>query len=192
MHSHRLYGAFFFVVSVIQSKGKEQALWIGFGYAAIYCFAFVLLPIVRRSPLSRLLGTSFERAVKFHRWMGVLCFVFVTIHGAGMISVFGGDVLEWGDNGDNDINYLAGVISWIALFVLVVSSLSIVRRRFWEVCSLPFFSLLLYGFLPFLCRKALLCCFGLPPFPFLVVVSFCCCFIVRSFLCSISSPSRSW
>ena len=136
MHSHRLYGAFFFVVSVVQSKGKENAVWIGFGYAAIYCFAFVLLPIVRRSPLSRLLGTSFERAVKFHRWMGVLCFVFVTVHGAGMIVEFGGDVLEWGDNGNNDINYLAGVISWIATGVMVLASSGFVRRRYWEVSCL--------------------------------------------------------
>eukprot|EP00050_Salpingoeca_kvevrii_P019098 m.82450 g.82450 ORF g.82450 m.82450 type:complete len:853 (+) comp8261_c0_seq5:72-2630(+) len=51
-----------------------------FGHLTTLAMSFLLLPVTRNSAWIAIFGISFERAVKYHRALGVVTWVFVTIH----------------------------------------------------------------------------------------------------------------
>ena len=55
------------------------------GTVAILPFSLLWIPVSRGSPFLRLVGVSFERAVRYHMWLATLMMVFLTFHGLGYI-----------------------------------------------------------------------------------------------------------
>ena len=52
-------------------------------------FGLVIIPVARNSPLSAICGASFERTVKFHRWLGRWAIITMIIHGFGLCGSYG-------------------------------------------------------------------------------------------------------
>ncbi|OAE27343.1 hypothetical protein AXG93_441s1030 [Marchantia polymorpha subsp. ruderalis] len=99
--------------------------------------ALLFFPISRASPILRLLNIPFEHAVRYHRWLGHLSLWVLLTHSITFslhIYYTGGEVADgiftWPRFG---VSNLAGVISMIAGIFLWVTSLEVVRKRFFDV-----------------------------------------------------------
>jgi len=97
--------------------------------------ALLFLPVTRGSPILRMVDVPFEQAVKYHRWLGHLTMLLVSAHGI-TYAIFAGSINsvyllgEWKDNG---ISNLAGVIAMLAGTVMWVTSVPLMRKRFFNV-----------------------------------------------------------
>ena len=56
-----------------------------FAYVNVWNFSLILFPISRYSVLLALFGISFERAIKYHKWLGRSTHFFVTVHFLAML-----------------------------------------------------------------------------------------------------------
>ncbi|EFC40130.1 predicted protein [Naegleria gruberi] len=106
----------------------------GFAYAIIINLTATILPITRYSAFVFVFGISFERAVKYHKWVARLTLLIATIHGILM-------TVHLADNGSlgniltasaNDY-ILFGLIAWIAMVIMTIFALEPIRRKFWEL-----------------------------------------------------------
>lgn len=110
-------------------------------------FAIVLLPIARNSLITLFFGISFERALKFHRWLGRWSVVVMAVHGVGLIVSYSESwvgakyVVRW--SSEDWMWTLPAVIS-LGLFVIVILfSFGPIRRAFWEVFQISHFATIL-------------------------------------------------
>mgnify|MGYP000444519281 CR=1 FL=1 len=55
------------------------------GTAAVLPFSLLWIPVSRGSPLLRLVGVPFERAVRYHMWLAILMMGLLTFHSIGYI-----------------------------------------------------------------------------------------------------------
>ena len=107
-----------------------------FGLIGLFCLAFLFLPIARGSVLLRLVDIPFEHATKYHVWLGHLTMFLFTLHGLFYVIAWAMDgrllqeILEWKEIG---VANLAGVISLIAGLLMWVTSLSPVRKQYFEL-----------------------------------------------------------
>lgn len=107
-----------------------------FGLIGLFCLAFLFLPIARGSVLLRLVDIPFEHATKYHVWLGHLTMLLFTLHGLFYVIAWAMDgrllqeILEWKEIG---VANLAGVISLIAGLLMWVTSLSPVRKQYFEL-----------------------------------------------------------
>jgi len=101
-----------------ESESGEHAdlqIWARiFGHLSNLAFSLVLFPVCRNSMWESVFGIPFERAIKWHRIMGGLAFMCVTIH----LLIW---MVKWGLEGNlaNLINYRALYISPPNFFVLI-------------------------------------------------------------------------
>jgi hypothetical protein len=51
-------------------------------------FSLLWIPVSRGSPLLRLAGIPFERAVRYHIWLSVCMIVLVSLHSVGYILLY--------------------------------------------------------------------------------------------------------
>jgi len=111
----------------------------GFGYVSVFNMALVLLPVTRHSVWTWIFNISYERAVRFHRYLGCSTFLFVTIHfiteavtsyykSAGLWRLF-----QWNNDYFMRVNILAGFISWVAIVFLSLAAIPILRRYLWDL-----------------------------------------------------------
>ncbi|KAL9657123.1 hypothetical protein ABK040_002748 [Willaertia magna] len=137
-------GEFIIVISYI----IVNAAWFAYGYlnadsekvskafaqVNIFNFSIVLIPVTRYSALQAIFGISFERSLKYHKWIGLLAFASVTAHGIAMLIEYG-DGFDWNFmmSVNNDEYPLFGVIAWIAMLFLVLLSFEPIRRKLWEL-----------------------------------------------------------
>jgi predicted ferric reductase len=102
--------------------------------------ALVLLPVARNSVWCWLFGLPFEKLVRYHRVLGRVVFLWVTLHMAlwWRVWALNGDwtakALRF-DAGDatSDRIILTGELAWLCLLVVGLTALEPVRRRFFEV-----------------------------------------------------------
>lgn len=98
-----------------------------------FCFAFTLLPITRHSIFAPIFASSFERLLKVHRWLGRMTFLFIWIHFLTMYAQFGYQrvwenlPLKYGSS------VYSGTLSFISLNIMVLFSLTFIRRKYFEV-----------------------------------------------------------
>eukprot|EP00162_Nutomonas_longa_P015801 comp22417_c0_seq1/m.54687 comp22417_c0_seq1/g.54687 ORF comp22417_c0_seq1/g.54687 comp22417_c0_seq1/m.54687 type:complete len:742 (+) comp22417_c0_seq1:109-2334(+) len=93
------------------------------------CYLF--LPVTRRSAILRMTGIPFDRAIKYHRWLGYSTFLVLLLHCAGYLITWIGDhstVEELKDSSN-----LFGLIAWVSSLIITVFSLNFVRRKFFEL-----------------------------------------------------------
>ncbi|XP_065850781.1 ferric reduction oxidase 7, chloroplastic-like isoform X2 [Euphorbia lathyris] len=107
-----------------------------FGSMSLSIIAFLFLPIARGSILLRLVDIPFERATKYHAWLGHLTMFLLTLHGLGYMILWimrGGvlaSILEWKD--DTGANF-AGVISYAFGLLMWMTTLPYVKKRYFEL-----------------------------------------------------------
>lgn len=97
--------------------------------------SFTLLPTTRHSILAWLMGSSFERLVLLHKWMGRASFVLIWIHFGTMATNFGsgsGDLFSTNSISHGTSVY-SGMISLIAINIMVIFALACMRRRLHEL-----------------------------------------------------------
>jgi hypothetical protein len=105
--------------------GKDGSLtW---GHIAVVHYAFVLLPVNKNSVCAWIFQSSFERLIRFHRWLGRLALIFNWIHMIQMMAVRGARIAI-----EPDIN-LWGLVATIAFSVVMLIAWEPIRRRFWRL-----------------------------------------------------------
>ncbi|BFI31287.1 ferric-chelate reductase [Marchantia polymorpha subsp. ruderalis] len=117
-------------------KLKLEAVALRFGVAAVIPFALLWFPVSRGSPILRFTGVPFERAVKYHTWLGMLTIWLLAAHGLCFIVFFSFGlhepkiILHWHGQG------VAIVPGWIALaagLMMFVTALERVRRKSFDI-----------------------------------------------------------
>ncbi|KAF0978951.1 hypothetical protein FDP41_002021 [Naegleria fowleri] len=103
-----------------------------FASVCVFNFGLILFPVTRYSVLQVLFGVSFDRAIKFHRWLGILQWWYVTIHGIAMVCYY--------YNSDTYLVSLAspsypilGIVAWFFMTCLWLMTFPAIRRKLWEV-----------------------------------------------------------
>ncbi|GMH23859.1 hypothetical protein Nepgr_025702 [Nepenthes gracilis] len=107
-----------------------------FGLIGLFCLALLFLPVARGSVLLSFIDIPFEHAIRYHVWLGHLTMCLFTLHGLFYIIAWAmqgrlvQEILEWKDKG---IANLAGVISLLAGLLMWVTSVSLVRKKHFEL-----------------------------------------------------------
>uniref|UniRef100_J3LY86 ferric-chelate reductase (NADH) n=1 Tax=Oryza brachyantha TaxID=4533 RepID=J3LY86_ORYBR len=126
----------FDMTSLTHSELLLYIIGIRFGSVGLFCMAFLFLPVSRGSVLLRLIDIPFEHATRYHVWLGHLTMILFTLHGLCYVIAwsFEGNLLkemaEWKEIG---VANLPGVISLAAGLLMWVTSLHLVRKRFFEL-----------------------------------------------------------
>ncbi|KAL3701380.1 hypothetical protein R1sor_019402 [Riccia sorocarpa] len=110
---------------------KLENIGIYFGKAALIPFALLWIPVSRASPFLRLSGVPFERAVKYHTWLGLICIWILIFHGILMFTYFfyihhPKELLSWANTG---IAVFPGIIALGAGLLMLLTALQTVRRN---------------------------------------------------------------
>ena len=119
------------------SFGEGFPVYRAAGYALATSIGLQLLPVTRRSPLLWITTISFERALWFHRLLGVLTVALTLVHGVGMLVEFSRTPLgfsyavSWIST--TAVNPLAGLIAGVFLLIMGFAALPWIRRNYWTV-----------------------------------------------------------
>ncbi|ETW02519.1 hypothetical protein H310_06015 [Aphanomyces invadans] len=101
------------------------------GHIALVALMFLLLPVARGQHWEVVFGTSHERILKFHRWLGRVWFVACTVH-LVLIAVIT-DVTSTRLYGSQQVVPLYGFIAFLAFASMALLAIDYVRRTFYEV-----------------------------------------------------------
>jgi len=115
------------------------------GYLAIANSVLVAVPSARNSFMSLFLGIPFEKALLYHKWLGRIIFVEVTVH----LVLY---QVSWMQEGSTALMMRQsrrpttgfGIISWICLIPVFLSSLGCFRRKYFNLFYLLHFLFLGY------------------------------------------------
>jgi ferric-chelate reductase len=117
----------------------------GLGYVNILNLSLILLPITRHSVWTWIFNISYERAVRFHRFLGVTTLSILTGHAIAMFiyyakvqSGYAKQIFKWDHS--LPINPLAGFITWCIMIALVLVALPFVRRHLWTIFQISHFT----------------------------------------------------
>ncbi|KAG6555840.1 hypothetical protein Mapa_002481 [Marchantia paleacea] len=115
------------------SRGAQKLEYIGvyLGKAALIPFALLWIPVSRGSPFLRVTGVPFERAVKYHTWLGLICVWILVAHGIAFFAYFPlihhtSELWRWQSRG---IAFFPGIIALGAGILMLVTALERVRRN---------------------------------------------------------------
>ena len=104
------------------------------GYMVLFFFIIITIPITKTSLVLKIFNTSFEQAVKHHRWIGHLLLIFTIIHLCAVIYKYGLNyIISSKEVGDQNIIPLFGTIAFISTCILYIFSLSYVRRNHYNL-----------------------------------------------------------
>ncbi|KAJ3175071.1 hypothetical protein HDU87_006468 [Geranomyces variabilis] len=100
---------------------------------------FALVPVGRNSILVFLLNLPFERAIAYHRYIAYGAILLIAAHGATYIGLYASKTAypngigsQLWDGGPTGVNF-SGLIAWIAMALLAITSLPWIRRHAFEV-----------------------------------------------------------
>ncbi|BBN10086.1 ferric-chelate reductase [Marchantia polymorpha subsp. ruderalis] len=115
------------------SRGQQKMESIGvyLGKAALIPFALLWIPVSRGSPFLRVTGVPFERAVKYHTWLGLMCVWILIAHGIVFFAYFPlihhtSELWMWQHKG---IAFFPGIIALGAGVLMLVTAFERVRRN---------------------------------------------------------------
>lgn len=125
---------------IAQIATFTERLARAFGHMANLFAALLLLPVTRNSMWVEIIGIPFERAVKYHRWAGVVVFFSVTAHmlvwwvnwsnsGTLLHNIFSSQNIPHTDNWSIPMVEL----SWLGAAVMVLLSQNYFRRHRFEL-----------------------------------------------------------
>eukprot|EP00250_Pteridium_aquilinum_P020333 c24786_g1_i1 orf=522-2951(+) len=107
------------------------------GRAATVSFSLLWIPVSRGSPFLRLINVPYENAIKYHTWLSVLTLFMLSLHSIGYIVYYvlshtAKEIIRW-EAAAESCSVVAGLVAWIVGLIMWASSLSCVRRRWYEV-----------------------------------------------------------
>ncbi|XP_031477463.1 ferric reduction oxidase 7, chloroplastic-like [Nymphaea colorata] len=106
------------------------------GAVGFFCVAFLLIPTARGSILLRVLDIPFEHAIRYHKWLGHVTLILLTLHGLVVILIWiaqgtlQAKIILWQTDG---IAHCPGAVSLLAGLLMWLTSLSPVRRKRFEL-----------------------------------------------------------
>ncbi|KAJ9463800.1 Ferric reduction oxidase 8 [Diplonema papillatum] len=124
-------------------QGRIMEVGALFGGPAQICLALTLLVKVKVfSPCLFLMSVPQERALVWHRWIGRVGWVFVTLHALAVM-------VEYNQNSDeelmqmelptggttdgaDDVHPVSGLVAWVLYTILVLLGLPVFRRSFYQ------------------------------------------------------------
>ncbi|KAL2613804.1 hypothetical protein R1flu_025496 [Riccia fluitans] len=114
---------------------KLESIGVYFGKAALIPFALLWIPVSRASPFFRVTGVSFERVVKYHTWLGLICIWILIAHGIIFVAYFSSihhtkELLTWANTG---IAVFPGIIALGAGLMMLLTALERVRRNHFNI-----------------------------------------------------------
>ncbi|KAH7484404.1 hypothetical protein PRIC1_003712 [Phytophthora ramorum] len=131
LHLGELLVMLIFVAAVVVLIAllSDEDNYVVSGQVSLLILMFLILPVSRLPVWSVLFGSSFERIVKFHRWLGVIMNVAVIVH-----VVQASKVVDLTLNEKyRDVTPLPGFIAFICFIVMMFMSIEYIRRMFFEV-----------------------------------------------------------
>ncbi|KAG6387711.1 hypothetical protein SASPL_152903 [Salvia splendens] len=117
-------------------EAKFRSVSLRLGYIGNTCYAFLFFPVTRGSSLLPLVGLTSDSSIKYHIWLGHLSSVLFTLHSVGFVIYWWAMsdqmylMLEWSST---YLSNVAGVIAFVLLLVIWVTSLQRVRRKMFEL-----------------------------------------------------------
>lgn len=93
----------------------------------------VFFPVTRNSVWLPILGIPFERAIKFHRWLGRLALLYTFIHGLTMVLIKNPEILWANTLTIEGSGVVYGTISFVLFVVITLFSTECIRRKHFEV-----------------------------------------------------------
>jgi len=117
---------------------------VSWGYATSCLALLTIIPATKNSVLTWFLFTPFERTVTYHRWLGRFTLLACVAHAAYFYTSWGRDgtltsAKVWGNK-----KYRNGLLGLIFLALIVLSSFSFIRRRWYRLFRILHFSF--FGF----------------------------------------------
>ncbi|RHY15985.1 hypothetical protein DYB36_008072 [Aphanomyces astaci] len=112
---------------------SELHRWsLALGHLALQSLAFLLLPVARGQHWELVFGTSHERLLKFHRWLGLFCVVTSTAH--LVLSVANRvTVATVEPYGSQEAVPLFGLLAYVAFASMALLAFEPIRRAMYEV-----------------------------------------------------------
>eukprot|EP00667_Euglena_gracilis_P005098 EG_transcript_5132 len=104
----------------------------GLGRVCAAAFGTLLLPVTRYSVWATLLGSSFERYLKFHRWAARSTLVIILAHLIVQCLDKGSNILTANAN-DSGCGWVFGLIAFIIMGFMSLFAYEPIRRRFFEL-----------------------------------------------------------
>jgi predicted ferric reductase len=135
------------------NDGQANNVGRTFGALATLWIALSFVPVTKRSIWLSITGCSFERAIKFHRWIGRVAILMVALHAVMMSISYAnshyGIGIAFTVRGDRlTQNVLAGTIGGICYFA--IWGLSLIRRTKYEFFRITHFLFAVAVFCTFL------------------------------------------
>ncbi|KAJ3701664.1 hypothetical protein LUZ61_005369 [Rhynchospora tenuis] len=115
---------------------KVMNLGIRAGTVSEVCLAVMLFPILRGMSFLRNFGIQFEAAVRYHTWIAHVFLWLCTLHGVIIMFIWGQkkvllkEITTWQRIGR--VN-LAGAIGLIAGLIIWITSLPVIRRKYFQL-----------------------------------------------------------
>ncbi|KAG7391010.1 hypothetical protein PHYPSEUDO_006145 [Phytophthora pseudosyringae] len=131
LHLGELLVMLIFVAAVVVLIAllNDEDNFVVSGQVSLLILMFLILPVARLPVWSVLFGSSFERIVKFHRWLGVIMTVAVIVHVVQASKVVDLTLNEkYGE-----VTPLPGFVAFICFVAMLFLSIEFIRRMFFEV-----------------------------------------------------------
>jgi ferric-chelate reductase len=116
------------VIALVALNNYEDA-YVRSGRVCLLILMFLILPVARIPLWSVLFGTSFERIVKYHRWLGMAMTVAVIVHLIQALKVTAATNSEL----YGTVTPVYGFIAFLCFATMTVLANEYVRRKFFEV-----------------------------------------------------------
>ncbi|KAF0695228.1 Aste57867_13940 [Aphanomyces stellatus] len=116
---------------IFPALSASHRLALVFGHFSLVALVLLLLPVARGKHWELIFGASYERILKFHRWLGRLCFLTGTIH-LVVVLVNNTDVTSTIPYGPQQVVPLFGLLALIAFGSMALVSIDPIRRMFYS------------------------------------------------------------
>ena len=103
------------------------------GHLTAVHLALTLLPVTRDGAFLLIFSMPYERAVAYHRYSSRLCFLFLSLHGLTMTAEYGVSSLTKTDDLPHGDGVVWGFLTFLCICLMVLTSLSYVRRHAYEL-----------------------------------------------------------
>ncbi|KAG9402322.1 hypothetical protein AC1031_006946 [Aphanomyces cochlioides] len=101
------------------------------GHVALVALVFLLLPVARGHHWELIFGTSHERILKMHRWLGMLCFVASAIHLIAAL-INNANIASTESYGVQQVKTLFGLLAFACFLTMTLLAIEPIRRRWYE------------------------------------------------------------
>ncbi|KAF1334287.1 Transmembrane protein, partial [Globisporangium splendens] len=116
-------------VLVLASMISDETKTVVWGQIVLLMLMFMLLPVARIRLWSILFGSSFERIIKFHRWLGMVLTIAVIIHVVEALKLTSATQSEkYGK-----VTPLYGFIAFVSFATMALLANEFIRRKAFEI-----------------------------------------------------------